>query len=88
VQIVQLHPSCALDTKPQWVLYNEFVLTQKNYIRTVTAIRGDWLLEISPSYYSLDERFPPCEAKRDLERMLQQRKLKKDGKKDKVKKKY
>lgn len=35
-QMVQLHPSTCLDHKPDWVLYNEFVLTTKNYIRTVT----------------------------------------------------
>ena len=35
-QIVQLHPSTCLDHKPEWVLYNEFVLTTKNYVRTVT----------------------------------------------------
>ena len=28
-QIVQLHPSTCLDHKPEWVLYNEFVLTTK-----------------------------------------------------------
>ena len=32
-QVVQLHPSTCLDHKPEWVLYNEFVLTTKNYIR-------------------------------------------------------
>ena len=37
-QIVQLHPSTCLDHKPEWVLYNEFVLTTKNYIRTVTDV--------------------------------------------------
>ncbi|KAJ3194617.1 hypothetical protein HK101_002316 [Irineochytrium annulatum] len=57
-QLVQLHPSCCLDSKPEWVLYNEFVLTQKNYIRTVTDIKGEWLLDISPSYYDVHERFP------------------------------
>lgn len=38
-QIVQLHPSTCLDHKPEWVIYNEFVLTTKNYIRTVTDIK-------------------------------------------------
>lgn len=38
-QVVQLHPSTCLDHKPEWVLYNEFVLTTKNYIRTVTDIK-------------------------------------------------
>lgn len=38
-QMVQLHPSTCLDHKPEWVIYNEFVLTTKNYIRTVTDIK-------------------------------------------------
>ena len=41
-QVVALHPSTCLDGKPEWTLYNEFVLTSKNYIRTVTGIRGEW----------------------------------------------
>ncbi|KAF7407921.1 hypothetical protein HZH66_002458 [Vespula vulgaris] len=65
-QIVQLHPSTCLDHKPEWVIYNEFVLTTKNYIRTVTDIKPDWLLKIAPQYYDL-QNFPQCEAKRQLE---------------------
>lgn len=42
-QVVQLHPSTCLDHKPEWVLYNEFVLTTKNYIRTVTDIKRKYL---------------------------------------------
>ena len=38
-QVVQLHPSTCLDHKPDWVLYDEFVLTSKNYIRTVSDIK-------------------------------------------------
>lgn len=41
-QVVQLHPSTVLDHKPEWVLYNEFVLTTKNYIRTCTDIKPEW----------------------------------------------
>ena len=41
-QIVYLHPSTVLEHKPDWVIYNEFVLTTKNYIRTVTEIRPEW----------------------------------------------
>lgn len=67
-QVVSLHPSTCLDDKPEWVLYNEFVLTTKNYIRTVTTIRGEWLLEIAKHYYDL-ENFPECSAKRALERI-------------------
>ena len=43
-QVVALHPSCCLSTKPEWVLYNEFVLTTKNYIRTVVDVRGEWYI--------------------------------------------
>lgn len=38
-QAVQLHPSTCLDHKPDWVIYHEFVLTTKNYIRTVTDVK-------------------------------------------------
>ncbi|KAG8033861.1 hypothetical protein G9C98_008342 [Cotesia typhae] len=65
-QMVQLHPSSCLDHKPEWVIYNEFVLTTKNYIRTVTDIKPEWLLKIAPQYYDL-QNFPQCEAKRQLE---------------------
>jgi pre-mRNA-splicing factor ATP-dependent RNA helicase DHX15/PRP43 len=41
-QIVQLHPSTCLDHKPDWVIYNEFVLTTKNYIRTVTDVKREY----------------------------------------------
>jgi len=67
-QEVLLHPSVGLDKKPEWVLYNEFVLTSKSYIRTVTEIRGEWLLEVAGHYYDLTT-FPNCEAKRILERL-------------------
>lgn len=43
-QNVLLHPSTALAHEAEWVLYNEFVLTSKNYIRTVTAVKPEWLL--------------------------------------------
>ena len=65
--MVQLHPSTVLNHKPEWVLYNEFVLTTKNYIRTVTEVKPDWLIRIAPQYYDMSN-FPECEAKRILER--------------------
>ncbi|RMX47490.1 hypothetical protein pdam_00002199 [Pocillopora damicornis] len=68
--VVQLHPSTCLDHKPEWVLYNEFVLTTKNYIRTCTDIKADWLVKIAPQYYDM-RNFPMCEAKRVLERIIE-----------------
>ncbi|KAK6590630.1 PRP43 involved in spliceosome disassembly mRNA splicing [Cryptosporidium xiaoi] len=64
-QVVHLHPSCTLDSKPDWVLYNEFVLTSRNFIRTVTRIRGEWLFESSKKYYNIEE-FPPSDSKNKL----------------------
>ena len=43
-QVVQLHPTTCLDHKPEWILYNEFVLTTKNYIRTCTDVKPEWLV--------------------------------------------
>ncbi|KAK6845553.1 pre-mRNA-splicing factor ATP-dependent RNA helicase prp43 [Apiospora arundinis] len=52
-QAVMLHPSTVLATDYEWVLYNEFVLTTKQYIRTVTGIKPEWLLDIAPVYYDI-----------------------------------
>ncbi|GFR73815.1 pre-mRNA-splicing factor ATP-dependent RNA helicase DHX15 [Elysia marginata] len=68
-QVVQLHPSTVLDHKPDWVLYDEFVLTTKNYIRTVTDVKPEWLVKMAPQYYDMSN-FPMCEAKRQLERII------------------
>uniref|UniRef100_A0A7S2UZ15 RNA helicase n=1 Tax=Fibrocapsa japonica TaxID=94617 RepID=A0A7S2UZ15_9STRA len=65
-QVVSIHPSSVLDVKPPWVMYEDFVLTTKNYIRTCTSVRGEWLVEIAPHYYDLSN-FPQCEAKAELE---------------------
>lgn len=43
-QSVLLHPSTVLGQDAEWVVYNEFVLTTKNYVRSVTAVRPEWLL--------------------------------------------
>ncbi len=67
-----LHPSTALDHRPQWVLYDEFVFTSQNFIRVCTRVDGPWLLDTAEHYYDLDH-FPECSAKRDLQRLLSQR---------------
>ncbi|KAI4124922.1 MAG: hypothetical protein LQ347_005549 [Umbilicaria vellea] len=57
-QNVLLHPSTVLGQESEWVVYNEFVLTTKNYIRTVTAVRPEWLMvSFSISFPGLP--FPP-----------------------------
>jgi len=49
-QNVLLHPSTVLGYDAEWVLYNEFVLTTKNYVRTVTSIKPEWLLVSSACF--------------------------------------
>lgn len=74
-QEVVLHPSTVISKDHDFVLYNEFVLTTSNYIRTVTAIKPEWLLEAAPGYFdpksfgqgsSADIRMALEEAQRKL----------------------
>ena len=67
-QTVLLHPSTVLGQESEWVIYNEFVLTSKNYIRVVTGVRGEWLLDIAPNYYDIST-FPKGEVKTALTRI-------------------
>ncbi|KAG2071377.1 P-loop containing nucleoside triphosphate hydrolase protein [Suillus decipiens] len=68
-QVVALHPSCGLDTQPEWVIFHEFVLTTRPYIRTVTDVRPDWLLEYASSYFDL-KYWRDSETKRALTRVI------------------
>ena len=56
---VMLHPSTVLQTDCDWVVYNEFVLTTKEYIRTVTYIRPEWLLVSAYTFFSFNCPCPP-----------------------------
>ncbi|GAA5896499.1 hypothetical protein JCM8208_004215 [Rhodotorula glutinis] len=71
LQVVGLHPSTGLDHNPEWVIYNEFVLTTRNFIRTVTETRPEWLWEFGASYFDYKNvnAFPDCEARRIFERI-------------------
>ncbi|KAK9450630.1 P-loop containing nucleoside triphosphate hydrolase protein [Limtongia smithiae] len=68
-QDVLLHPSTVLEKESEWVIYNEFVLTTKNYIRTVTAIKPEWLFELAPAYFDLST-FKKGEVRLSLERVV------------------
>ena len=58
-QNVLLHPSTVLSFDAEWVLYNEFVLTSKNYIRTVTAVKPEWLMVCFYSHLLFPSFFLP-----------------------------
>ncbi len=66
-QVVAIHPSSVIDEKPQWILFQDFVLTSRNFIRNVTLTRVEWLTELAPHYFEL-ESFPEGETKNELER--------------------
>ncbi|KII84726.1 hypothetical protein PLICRDRAFT_126611 [Plicaturopsis crispa FD-325 SS-3] len=80
-QVVALHPSCGLDTQPEWVIFNEFVLTTRPYIRMVSDIRPEWLFEFAASYFDLAS-FPDGETKRALQRIMNKRAGKAGGRVD------
>lgn len=67
-QVVAIHPSSVLDSKPAWIIFQEFVMTSRNFVRTVTNIRVEWLVELAPHYYDL-ENWPEGETKQELERV-------------------
>jgi len=55
-QTVHIHPSSGLtEVMPRWVVYHELVLTTKEYMRTVSEIKGEWLVELAPHYYNKKE---------------------------------
>jgi hypothetical protein len=69
-----LNPAYLRLPLPAWrrALYQEFVLTSKNYIRTVTDIKGEWLVDLAPHYFDM-QNFPAGEARRALERLFAKR---------------
>ncbi|GAB2227982.1 hypothetical protein Droror1_Dr00009811 [Drosera rotundifolia] len=57
-QTVHIHPSSGLaqmQPQPRWVVYHELVLTTKEYMRQVTELKPEWLVEIAPHYYQLKD---------------------------------
>uniref|UniRef100_A0ACD5TAK0 Uncharacterized protein n=1 Tax=Avena sativa TaxID=4498 RepID=A0ACD5TAK0_AVESA len=51
-QMVFVHPSSGMaQVLPPWVVYHELVETTKEYMRQVTELKPEWLVEIAPHYY-------------------------------------
>mmetsp|Transcript_86769 Transcript_86769/g.190470 ORF Transcript_86769/g.190470 Transcript_86769/m.190470 type:complete len:687 (+) Transcript_86769:263-2323(+) len=69
-QLVSIHPGSFLQHKPEWVLYHETVVTDRNYMRNVTAITPDMLIEIAPQFYHPKSCKLSTQAKKSLERAL------------------
>jgi pre-mRNA-splicing factor ATP-dependent RNA helicase DHX38/PRP16 len=41
---------------PDYVCYHELVMTHKEYMRSVTAVDGEWLAELGPMFFSIKVR--------------------------------
>ncbi|RNF02248.1 putative pre-mRNA-splicing factor ATP-dependent RNA helicase DEAH3 isoform X1 [Trypanosoma rangeli] len=50
-----LFPTTFLNRRPKFIVFNELVLTSNTYVRTVTAVSDEWLLEASPTYFAREE---------------------------------
>ncbi|XP_017892913.1 probable ATP-dependent RNA helicase DHX35 isoform X2 [Ceratina calcarata] len=48
-----VHPNSCLYTlqQPQWVLFCEVLQTNKTYMKDITVIQPEWLLELAPHFY-------------------------------------
>ncbi|KAF0682799.1 Aste57867_25098 [Aphanomyces stellatus] len=64
-QPVYIHPSSALFNKnPEWVIYQELVLTTKEYMRNVMAIEPKWLVELAPAFFKKGDPTKLSKAKK------------------------
>ena len=50
-----IFPASFLNRRPSFIVFHELVLTSNDYMRTVTSISEDWLIEACPKYFALDE---------------------------------
>ncbi|XP_070574993.1 probable ATP-dependent RNA helicase DHX35 [Ptychodera flava] len=50
---LHIHPTSVLypEKPPKWVVFNEVLQTNKDYMRDVTVIEASWLYELAPHYY-------------------------------------
>lgn len=71
-QETALHPMTTLSSRPQWVLFDELVSSPRSFVKTTTTISGEWLLDIAPNYYNL-ENFPMNETRAALEKLTAKR---------------
>jgi len=50
---IYLHTNSVLYTEkqPAWIVFNEMLITSKEFVRDVTVIDPKWLCELAPHYY-------------------------------------
>lgn len=53
---VRIHPSSMLlKDEPECVVYHELVLTTQEYMRNVIEVEPEWLVEIAPHFYKIED---------------------------------
>lgn len=51
---VYIHPSSALFNRPpEWLIYNDLILTTREYCHTITAIEPKWLVDVAPRFFKV-----------------------------------
>jgi len=69
-QMAYIHPSSFLTHKPEWVLYHETMVTDRLYMRTVTAITPEMLIQVAPQFYHPERCQMGSVALRSLQRAM------------------
>ena len=49
-------------------------MTSKNFIQTITAVEGEWLIDLAPKYYDMTN-FPPGSAREELLAIIRRRQM-------------
>lgn len=57
--MVLVHPSSAMKRKPEFVMYLEFVLTSKNFLRMVSPLKPEWMPQMFPKFYAPEKISTP-----------------------------
>jgi pre-mRNA-splicing factor ATP-dependent RNA helicase DHX16 len=53
---VTIHPhSCMFKQMPKFVIFHETVLTSKEFMRNVIEVKPEWLHEVAPDFYKLED---------------------------------
>ena len=53
---VSIHPhSCMFKQTPKFVVFNETILTTKEYMRNLVEVKPEWLHEVAPDFYKQED---------------------------------
>ena len=51
---MRIHPSSSIiDFLTDWVIFQEIIFTNIEFINIISEVKIEWLIEISPLYYSI-----------------------------------